>query len=205
MATLPYITIAQARTLLLARGFYTTETIPPDIELGYRIAELEAILTQWFNFRFPETDYTELTRCYGTILTLGQYPVKTVASLEYRLATQPGQAETFSPTGVLWHGSRTVTVPRAGYYRVVYTAGYPPNVVATLEPFIVRTLARYDEANGGFGWLTEVAGDVTEVTMPGGISQKKEYKSSSKADPIGSRTIDRLLSTFNDYRRRVIA
>lgn len=204
MATIPYITIARAKEILLARNLYTVETIPSDIELGYRIAELDAILTQWFNFRFPETDYVNEVRTYGSSLTLGQYPVKSVASVEARLVNQPNQAIIYAPTSVLWRGGRTISVSGAGYYRVTFTAGYPANGVAALEPFIVRALAKYDESIGGFDWLTEVAGNVTSVTMPGGISQTKEYKSSSKSDQVGSRTIDRLLSTFSDYRRRVI-
>lgn len=204
MATLPYISVAQARSLLLARNIYTTQTIPSDGELGYRIGELETILTQWFNFRFPETDYVDLIRCSGFLLTLPEYPVVAVNSIQFRLPNLPTQAESFTTTSVMWQGGRTISVPRSGYYKATYCAGYSDDVVATLHPFIVRVLAKYDDING-FGWLTETAGDVTEVIMPGGISQRKEYKYSAKADPIGSRTIDRMLSTFNHYRRRVIA
>jgi hypothetical protein len=203
MATLPYITVERAKTLLIDRGHYTPETIPSDIELTYRIDELSAILDQWFNFRFPETDYVELLRCYGLTLTLNQYPVSSVTAIEYRLPALPNKPVVFTPTVILWHGGRTLSVPRAGYYRVTFAAGYPPEEVATLEPFIMRTLAKYDDL-AGFDWLLEPAGVVTEVSMPGGISQKKEYRSSKYADPIGSRTIDRLLASFTNFRRRVL-
>lgn len=204
MATLPYISVAQARSLLLARNLYTPQTIPSDGELGYRIGELETILTQWFCFRFPETDYVDLIRCSGFFLTLPEYPVVSVSSIQFRLPNLPTQPESFTTTSVLWQGGRTIAVPRSGYYKATYCAGYSSAVVATLEPFMIRAIAKYDEKINGFGWLTAVAGDVVEVDMPGGIRQRKEYKYSAKSDPVGSRTIDRMLVSFANYRRRVI-
>lgn len=204
MATLPYISVAQARSLLLARNLYTPQTIPSDGEIGYRIGELETILTEWFGFRFPETDHVDLIRCSVFFLTLPEYPVVSVSSIQFRMPNLPNQPESFATTSALWQGGRTIAVPRSGYYKATYCAGYSPSIVATLEPFMIRAIAKYDMANGGFDWLTAIAGDVVEVDMPGGIRQRKEYKHSAKADPVGSRTIDRMLATFANYRRRVI-
>lgn len=198
MTTRPYLTLDEAKSRLIAGGFYTAETMPPDGKLAFRLSQIESSMDKWFNFRFPETDYVELLKCTSDRLLLRQYPVISFDIIEYRVPSIAGRPVTFAPSQGLWNGNREVLVPRDGIYRVTYTAGYDDSELARLQPFLVGLLGNYDKTNG-LDFLWELAGDVTSVTMPGGISQSKTYLGNKKA--IANQVIDRYLGVFSKYQR----
>ena len=193
MANLAYITPSRAISLLAN---------PPSLGVMVdRINQLEAFLTDWFKFRFPETDYVGNITTRSRLLTLRNYPVVRVNQVRYAQPSIPGAARSYSIANALWISDRTVQVPSQGVYECSYSAGYGTYELAMLEPFLIDILSKWDET-GGLSWLSQSSGNVIEVSLPGGISQKKQFSNSSnrKEQTDG----DRFFASFSSFRRRVI-
>lgn len=192
MTNLAYLTPDRALSLLAN---------PPSLEVvSDRINQLETYLNDWFNFRFPETDYVDNIVTRTQLLTLRNYPVVQVDAVRYALPSIPGAVRSHSSVNAAWISDRTVRVPFAGTYQCTYRAGYEQAMVSRLEPLLLEILSRWDEL-GGLGWLVQPAGDVVAVSLPGGISQTKQINATGRKPQTAG---DRLLASFGNYRRLVI-
>lgn len=189
MTNLAYLTPDRALSLL---------TNPPSLEvISDRLNQIEAYLNGWFRFRFPETDYVEEILARSNMLTLRQYPVVSVTQVRCVVPSAPGEARSYSTCSARWVHDRTVWVPSPRVYECSYRAGYGA-LLSQLEPILIGILSRWDET-GGLGWLSEAGGNIVEVSIPGGITQRKQYGSLNN---LGNQTEgDRLLASFARYRR----
>lgn len=194
MPNLAYLTPERAIALLAN---------PPSLEVMIdRLNQLEGFLTGWFNFRFPETDYLENITTRNHLLTLRQYPVVSVSQVRYAQPVMPGSERSYSTVNTMWISDRTVRVPCQGVYQCSYRAGYGLNELAKLEPLLIDILARWEET-GGLNWLWQPSGEVIEVSLPGGISQRKQFAGSSALQKRQTEG-DRFFASFAGYRRKVI-
>lgn len=192
MPNLAYLTPERAIALLAN---------PPSLEvMTDRLNQLESFLNGWFNFRFPETDYLENITTRNHLLTLRQYPVVSVSQVRYAQPALPGVERSYSEINALWISDRTVRVPCQGVYQCSYRAGYGVDELARLEPILINILSSWEEM-GGLNWLWQPSGNVVEVSLPGGISQRKQFDTAGRKQQTEG---DRFFASFAGYRRKVI-
>lgn len=52
-----YLSVDQARSRLIAAGFYTAQTVPAEIVVSEWLLELEDVIDEWVRHRIVETRY----------------------------------------------------------------------------------------------------------------------------------------------------
>lgn len=183
---LAYVLPPELRRTLLGTGM-PVEKIPVDAKLEELLRSLEVRLDEWLGYRLAPTRYLQERPCQlNGILTVTNYPVLEIISVK-RIVFGSINSKTDSQPKLWdveawWEGGRNIRVPSIGRdkYRVEYVAGYepiPPIVKETLlnllKDFFLNhqgdpAIASPSDLLGHLGTLTR---DLTQVNLPGGISQ----------------------------------
>jgi hypothetical protein len=182
---LAYVLPEELRQTLLSAGL-PEEKIPGASNLEQLLRSLEVRVDEWMGYRLAPTRYIKERPCQTNgILHLEYYPVLDVISVKRVVA---GFLGTASPkpqlwdVPTLWEGGRNIKVPSQGRdrYRVEYLAGYdpiPPIVKETLLNLLKAFFVNYqgDPAIASpadlLAHLNTLTRDLTQVNLPGGISQ----------------------------------
>ncbi len=159
-------------------------------------------------FRAAPTKYTEIltSNARGVVLVY-QHPVISIEKVECMLPHLVGKPEATLDPRAVWAGKRTLAV---GYgegvnYRVTYTAGLDP-LPKIFSDVIFNLLGKAFQA-GGLNFLDAPVRDLTNVALPGGLSQTYRIGGSGGGQGGGGggdTELGRALAPLMRYRRKVI-
>jgi hypothetical protein len=212
-----YLSVSQARSRLIAAGFYTAQTVPGENIISEWLLELEDVIDEWVCHRIAETRYQEVTRTNqkGVIL-LNHYPVVEVEEVAI-YADQPTNSQPIplSPSEYsgIWRQDRRVYTSLINIpVRVVYCAGIDPipRILASTIYLLLHQFVEKGCPPTGFSFLNKIHQDVKSISLPGGLSKSFEtYRSSGKSltgsGPGGALTeLDYLLAPLERYRYPVV-
>jgi len=214
---LAYVFPPDLRHTLLGAGM-PPEKIPGDEALEPLLRSLEVTLDEWLGYRIAPTKYIKERSCQvNGILTLECYPVLEIISVK-RIKSQWTGKQGLQPqteeVDAFWEGGRNLKVPSITRerYRVEFVAGYdpvPPIIKETLLNLLKKFFLSY-RGNPAFvspgdllAHLSALTRDLTQVNLPGGISQTfrignasgggKNRDGGSKSGDNGGTELDRAL------------
>jgi|GEM_PF-2249354 len=187
---LAYVLPSELRQTLVTAGM-PAEQVPTDTNLESLLRSLEVRLDEWIGTRLAPTKYIKERPCQTNgILTLDFYPVLDI--LTVKRVTSNWESGTSNPKPrleeikFLWEGGRNIKVQPVGFafgrdrYRVEYIAGYdpiPPIVKETLLNLLKNFFLKYQgdptaaSPSDLLAHLSAITRDLTQVRLPGGISQ----------------------------------
>ena len=228
--SLAYVLPNELRQSLLSAGM-PPEKIPNEDNLESMLQALEVRFDEWMAYRLAPIQYVQERYCQlKGMITVEHYPVLEIISVKRIIAGEINNKGVPKPklieTNALWEGGRNIKVAfqtqERCRYRIEYVAGYdpvPPIVTATLlnllKSFFLNyqgdpTKASPSDLLAQLGTLTR---DLTQVSLPGGISQSFRVGDPStggkgggngKTGGGGGTELDRALLPLLKFKRQVI-
>ena len=182
---LAYVFPAELRQTLLGAAV-PPEKIPGDEALESLLRSLEVRLDEWVGYRIAPTKYVKERPCQlNGVLTLEHYPVLEIISVKRIMSGWLGGKDlkpVLEEVEVFWAGGRNIRVPSVTRerYRTEYIAGYdpiPPIIKETLLNLLKAFFLNYQgnplavSPSNLLAHLNTLTRDLTQVNLPGGISQ----------------------------------
>lgn len=219
---LAYVLPQELRQTLLGAGM-PVEKIPADANLEAMLRSLEERFDEWLGYRLAPTKYIKERPCQlNGILTVEHYPVLQILSVKRIITGWIGSQSNPNPqlwdVNAQWMGGRNIRVPSNGRerYRVEYVAGYdpiPPIVKEVLLNLLKSFFANYQgdplaiSTGDLLAHLNTLTRDLTQVNLPGGISQTFRVGdpsggSKGGGQPGGGTELDRALLPLLKFKMR---
>ena len=183
---LAYVFPDELRQTLLLAGL-PEERIPFKTNIEALLRSLEVRFDEWLGYRLAPTKYLKERPCQTNgIITVEHYPVLDVLSVKQVQTGWTGSKVNpkleLIDVDALWEGGRNIKVPNWGRdrFRVEYVAGYDPIptiVKETLLNLLKNFFLNYEgdpmaaSPSDLLAQLNTLTRDLTQVNLPGGISQ----------------------------------